>query len=137
MNTDQEHKLEQEARRLGVHILPDLRGELHPEDLGGWFPRSRRILWRPDLDWVNAVCTIAHELGHAALGHAAQPPPWLHARQEQQADEYAAELLITPEDYEAAETLAGSHEGAIAAELGATTYMIRVRREQLERTLTP
>lgn len=136
MNTATERKIEGLAREIGVRILPDLRGELHPEDLGGFFPHSRRILYRLDLDWTNAICTVAHELGHAKLRHITHPPAWLHARQERHADEFAAELLITPEAYKSAEILAGSHEGALAAELGVTTHLIRVWRGIHERTTT-
>lgn len=137
MNTDQERKLDDLAREIGVRVLPDLHGELHPEDLGGWFPRSRRILYRLGLDYTNTICTVAHELGHATLDHSACPPSWLHARQEAKADEFAAELLITPEAYEAAERLAGCHDGALAAELGVTTELIRVWRGIHEGIRTP
>lgn len=60
----------------------------------------------------------------------------LHIRQERQADEYTAKLLSTPNDYEAAESLAGSYEGILATELGMTTHLIRLGRGVHERTTT-
>ncbi|MDK6259257.1 ImmA/IrrE family metallo-endopeptidase [Corynebacterium frankenforstense] len=95
---------------------------------GGWFPEYYLILLRDDLTHVKQVCTLAHELGHAVLGHRADVAGWWSARQERQADRWAAELLISPEDYATAEALYGPHAGALAAEFGVTVHMIQTWR---------
>lgn len=135
MISDQELKLDRKARELNARILPDLRGELHPENLGGWFARSRRILYRTDVSYVNAVCAIAHELGHAYYDDHPTEDPLRSERQEARADRYAADLLITRDSYEEAERLVGSHEGAIAHELGVTVELITIWRTHHERNL--
>lgn len=137
MITDQELKLDRKARELDVRILPDLHGELHPDDLGGWFAHSRRILYRPDLTYVNAICAVAHELGHAYYDDHPTDDPLRDERQELRADRYAADLLITHEAYEEAEHLVGCHEGAIAHELNVTVELVTIWRDAHERTMTP
>lgn len=66
--------------------------------------------------------TLAHELGHAHYGHV--PNPLLDERQEQLANRYAADLLITDESYARAERTAGHHRGAIAVELEVALYIV-------------
>ncbi len=60
--------------------------------------------------------TLAHECGHHAYGH-----DWTsahdRARDEREADTYAARLLITPEAFAEAEALVGCRDGALAREL--------------------
>lgn len=72
--------------------------------------------------------TLAHECGHWVLGH-----DWTndhdHARDERDADTYAARLLISPEAYAAAEALVGPHDGAIARELVVTADLLPLWRE--------
>jgi hypothetical protein len=72
--------------------------------------------------------TLAHELGHWFLGH-----DWRgrhdHARDEREADLYAARLLIRPGDYARAERMYGHHPGAIARELGVPTRFVTLWRE--------
>lgn len=74
---------------------------------------------------------LAHEIGHWHYGH-----DWSRdhdrARDERQADKYAARLLIAPDDYRAAENLVGPHPGAVAEELGVTRHLVEVRRQDFE-----
>ena len=76
--------------------------------------------------------TLAHECGHAFHGH-----DWTRdhdrERDERQADQYAARLLISVDDYADAETLVGEHPGAIARELGVTRRLVELRREDFAR----
>lgn len=69
--------------------------------------------------------TLAHEMGHWHHGH-----DWTmahdRARDERQADIYAAHLLISPVEYEIAERLYGVHPGALARELGVTRRLVEL-----------
>lgn len=129
MTTDQELKLDRIARHLGVRVFPDIAGELHPDDIGGWFPQSRRVLYRDDLPYVEALCAVAHELGHAYHQDDYADDHLRDARQEARADRWAVRALITAKDYEDAEQLVGSHAGALATELNVTVEYIHIWRD--------
>lgn len=135
MTTGLEPKLDQVARKLGVRIMPDLRGELHEEDIAGFFPRSRRALYRLGMPYAETVCAVAHELGHAHYGDGISVDVVRDVRQERRADRWAARLLISEADYRMAEVLVGSHAGALAAELGVTVEFINIWRDSYERIL--
>lgn len=66
---------------------------LEPGVLGEWYADTREIYYDIGLTPDEAVCTVAHELGHAHHGHHCEGNP----SDEQQADEYAAALLINPQ----------------------------------------
>lgn len=72
--------------------------------------------------------TLAHEIGHAHHDHPWTDDPGRWAKQEREADVFAAHLLITPEDYAFAEEVAGVHPGAIAKELGVTQNLVELWR---------
>lgn len=99
------------ANRLGLRVkFADLgrrAGEVHSS--GVVFINHTRSL-------LTQRVTLAHECGHWVLGH-----DWTsahdRARDEREADTYAARLLISPQAYAAAEALVGPHDGAIAREL--------------------
>lgn len=132
--TVQEPELVAIAEDHGVDVVITAKW-LKPWELGGWFPQYKRIHVRPGMGPINHLCTLAHEIGHAVLGHFSQPPPWLHDRQERAADEWAAKKLIPLENYEEAENLVGSHDGALAKELGVTVGYINTWRSIYERNL--
>jgi len=75
-------------------------------------------------------CTIAHEMGHWHYGH-----DWTRdhdrARDERQADLYAAKLLISPLEYALAEQVVGPHPTPLARELGVTPQLVRVWQENM------
>ena len=100
-------------------------------DKGRWYPATRTISLRADLPARARQCTLAHELGHAVLGHTAGPdlPQWVVEKQERAADRWAAETLISEDAYKSAEAELGPHPGAIAAELGVTVHTITVWRD--------
>lgn len=129
MTTDQEHKLDRIAHHLGVQILPDMKEELHPEDLAGWFPFSRRVLYAPDLAYAEALCAVAHELGHAYHQDDYADDHLRDARQEARADRWAVRVLVTQKAYAEAEQLVGSHPGALALELGVTVEYVHIWRD--------
>lgn len=80
--------------------------------LGEWYAGTREIYYDINLTPDEAVCTVAHELGHAHHGHQCEDDP----RDEKQADEYAAALLINPQHLAQLERL-GLAKHDIAEEL--------------------
>ena len=115
------------AEREGLHVKY--------RDLG----RSSGYLYAPGLIVLNHQrseltqrITLARELGHWHHRH-----DWTtahdRARDERQADQYAARLLIDAEAYKRAEEAVGEHAGAIARELGVTRRLVELRREDFAR----
>lgn len=121
MTTGQELRLYKLAETLGVEIALDLYGVLQPTDLGGWFPRQRGILLRPGMGHRNRLHTLAHELGHAIHNHPEKP----NQKQERQADDFAANLLIDTQKYRECEIMFDGNEGAIAQELEVTLSLLK------------
>lgn len=62
---------------------------------GMWLPDYRLIVIRSGMRRLHDRSTLAHELAHAMLGHHDDRP-----KHEKQADAFAAELLIHPEECE-------------------------------------
>lgn len=112
------------ASGLGVWVDVDDVGWLEDGASGGWFPEHDLILLAPGLHPVEQRCTLAHELGHATYGHRAGVGGWLQARQERQADRFAATLLVSPIEYELAERLYGHAPGLLAQELDVTANIV-------------
>lgn len=119
--------LEMLAAIHGITITTHTGGEK-----GRWYSNTRTISIRRDLGWVNARCTLAHELGHALNNHDSRAEAWLRDRQEREADIFAANVLIDPGEYKSAELLYGPHPGAIAQELGVTIHLVTVWQNQHE-----
>ncbi len=113
---------------MGVFVDFDDMGWLPKGHKGGWFPEFELILLAQNLNHVEQLCTLAHELGHAHHGHVPGAQGWWSARQEQQADQFAVELLISPGEYALAENLYGPAASAIAHELGVTIHVITTWR---------
>lgn len=78
---------------------------------------------------------LAHELGHAALGHVPAPTPAIRAQQERQADEWAASQLITPRAYAEAEAVRGPHLASLAFELEVTIELVTAYQRLLRQTI--
>lgn len=78
-----------------------------------------RITLNPRLTARQATATLAHELGHQRFGDRCSSPP-----AERRAWEYGAALLITPEEYAAAEHQVGHHLSSLAIELAVTPKLI-------------
>jgi Zn-dependent peptidase ImmA (M78 family) len=105
------------------------------EGRGWWCPSERVILLDSRLDRRTARCVLAHELGHALLGHTGAPQfgdvEWLAARQEAQADRWAARHLLDASDV--ARALAAHRDDLEAAslELHVTTQVLLTWLRQL------
>lgn len=105
------------AERMGVRVLW-ARSLSSP----AMYRHSDRTIWLLDGRSDRATrCSLAHELGHAHHGHDVHGH---YAAQERQADEFAAQLLITPEAYWRAERVVGHHLHALANELDVTTVLV-------------
>lgn len=111
----------------------DLGIEVEWEDLGA----RRRGEYRDDdqlivlncrLTRVQAIATLAHEIGHATFGDRCTNP-----RNERRAWEYGAALTIEVEEYAAAEHLVGCHVGALAHALDVTPKLVDAWRRWFER----
>ncbi|GAB3616040.1 hypothetical protein GCM10027416_05970 [Okibacterium endophyticum] len=104
-----------EAHRLGLSVhaahLPDDR-------LGLYVPSENRIYFDLDLTPSEQRSALAHELGHAYHGHVCDD-----ARSERQADAWAAEMLVDPVAFAAAERI-NSDTHSIAEELNVTVKII-------------
>lgn len=101
------------AADLGLEVVwtPDL-----PDDCHGYYEDDARLVA------LNYRCTraqvtfaLGHEVAHATFGDRCSTEAI-----ERRADEFAASLLIAPDEYAEAEAIAGEHAGAIARELGLT-----------------
>jgi Zn-dependent peptidase ImmA (M78 family) len=87
---------------------------------GRWFPQHNTIVIREGLRAVIDRNTLAHELGHATLGHVADS-----AKNETQADRIAAGNLIQHDDLLRVSRWTNHHQ-TIAKELGVTSRILRV-----------
>jgi hypothetical protein len=101
--------------------------DLGPKRRGGYDWRGERIILSTRLTEVQAVCSLWHEIGHHRFGdrcssRAAEDRAW----------QYAAAVLVLPDDYAAAERLVGCHENDLALHLGVTQRVIRSWRRWWE-----
>ena len=125
MDRPGEHPLDptQVAALMGVKITTHQGG---PK--GFYCDRDWLISLRDDLSDIGRRCTLAHELGHAYYRHA-PVGGYLGQRQERQADEFAARILISPAEYALAEQIQGTDLYALAEELGVTAHIVEVWRK--------
>ncbi|MFJ4255025.1 ImmA/IrrE family metallo-endopeptidase [Microbacterium sp. NPDC090003] len=100
---------------------------------GGFDPARSIIRVEPGMSARTTRSVLAHELGHATLRHAPTTHTRLRARQERQADAWAARLLISPQAYAAAEHLRGPHPASLAFELDVTVELVAAYQALLRR----
>ncbi|WP_276923356.1 ImmA/IrrE family metallo-endopeptidase [Corynebacterium pyruviciproducens] len=106
---------------MGVAVVetPELSEDVNAVYIDAEF----MILIRSGLDpWTRRSC-LAHELAHAYFRDEVSEP-----RIERRADQWAAQLLISPAEYRAAELLVGAHVGALAYELEVTPAVVETWR---------
>lgn len=109
------------AESLQVRIVRHDSGE------PGWYDHKRRIIsTRRGQSIAQYRSVLAHELGHAAHGDLPTGNGYFDQRQEQRADEYAAQLLINPHDFKAAAIWHQDHLPAIADELEVTQHLLKI-----------
>lgn len=109
-------RLIDEARRMGVTW--EFTDDLDPHHPGKYADEVRHIWVLDGMTYTKTLCTFAHELGHAALGHSHSMFGHIEARQERAADEWAAHFLIDPDEYRIAEAKYGTRMDWIGQELG-------------------
>lgn len=102
---------------------------------GGFDPVTRTIRLSPGMSARTTRSVLAHELGHAELGHDLVPAR--RRRQERQADEWAACRLISPGAYAEAEALRGPHLASLAFELGVTIELVTAYQRLLRQGAIP
>lgn len=124
-------ELYNEAEALGVTIVEALL----PEGVRGEYVHKERLIkLTKGMSERQKRSTLAHELGHAFHGHTKPQNGADRRRQERQANDYAARLLITPEAYAAAERIHGCHVGGLAHSLGVTPAVVQSWRSLWKRT---
>lgn len=104
---------------MGVHV--EHRTSLRRGRWGEYDHRHRTIRLLSGLGAVQYRSTLAHELGHAHHGHR-----WSSLKHENQADSYAAWLLISPAGWQAAIRAYPDSPQAVAAELGVLPRLVEV-----------
>lgn len=109
------------AERMGVQL------RRHTGGCPGWYDHHRRVIsTRRGQSISQYKSVLAHDLGHAHYGDTPTGNGHFDQRQERRADEYAAQLLINPHDFEAAAIWHHGHLPAIADELEVTQQLLHV-----------
>lgn len=105
-----------------------------PRDRDGEYIHDRRLIrLRSGMAERLHRSVLAHEVAHAVFADVPSMLGPVNAKQERRADEWAALRLITPEAYRRAESLHGSHNGALAVELGVITRIVAAYQRILAR----
>jgi len=115
--------LKRYAESQGVEVIERHLPTTWPHAL--YIPELNTIYLEARQPHCYKRANLAHELGHAVLGHTRPQTDWWESRQELQADIFAARLLINPSDYA---HLEASYESdiAIAEELEVTPHLLEV-----------
>lgn len=124
-----------------LHLLAESMGvqlQRHTGGCPGWYDHHRRVIsTRRGQSIAQYKSVLAHELGHAAHGDTPTGNGHFDQRQERRADEYAAQLLINPHDFEAAAVWHHGHLPAIADELEVTQHLLKTWQALHATTPTP
>ena len=120
-----------------LHLLAESMGvqlRRHTGGRPGWYDHHRRIIsTRRGQSISQYKSVLAHELGHAAHRDTPTGNGHFDQRQERRADEYAAQILINPHDFEAAAIWHHGHLPAIADELEVTQHILKTWQSLYER----
>lgn len=111
--------LDKIAELFGVQVIET--DGLDPRWNGMYRHQKRIIYLSKGLDPWKKRSIFAHELAHAFYRDEAHGD----TRAEKRANQWAARLLISKDEYRAAELLHGPHPGAIAHELGVTPDVVK------------
>lgn len=121
-------KLLRLAGELGLEVI-----EGRGKHAGGYRPDDNTIRLTPGLSRRAARSVLAHEIGHHVHGHRPSHFGPVLRRQERAANEWAARLLITIDDYREAEKLREGHVPSIAFELDVLPELVESYQSILER----
>ena len=112
-----------------LHLLAESMGvqlRRHTGGPPGWYDHHQCVIsTRRGQSIAQYKSVLAHELGHASYGDTPTGNGHFDQRQERRADEFAARLLISPVEFEAAATWHSGHLPAIADELEVTKHLLR------------
>lgn len=101
--------------RLDVRWALDLPGHIH-----GYYEDDERAIYLNHYCRADQVIgALAHEVGHGIFGDRCSTEPI-----ERRADEMGASLIITRDEYAAAEREVGEHAGALALRMGVTRDLV-------------
>lgn len=122
---------------VDLHRLAESMGvtlRRHNGGKKGWYDHATRtISTRRGMSIQQYRSVLAHELGHAHHGDTPTGNGHYDQRQERRADEYAARLLISPVEFEAAAAWHHGHLPAIADELEVTKHLLKTWQSLYER----
>lgn len=104
------------AERLGIQIVYRRLTTAN----GLWVPDLHAIFLQPRMRAVHERSVLAHELGHACLGHRHSTP-----KLERQADHFAARHLIDPQHLDYVRRTS-SDPNVWANEVGVTLNLLEV-----------
>lgn len=100
----------------------------------GWYSPSRRLIsTRSGLTIAEYRSTLSHELGHAYYDDHPITHGWFGRRQERRADEFAAHLLIDPNQLHESASFYGDNLPAIAHDLEVTLRLLTNHLTSLKR----
>lgn len=120
-----------------LHLLAESMGvqlRRHTGGCPGWYDHPQRVIsTRRGQSIAQYKSVLAHELGHAHYGDTPTGNGHFDQRQERRADEYAAQLLINPTDFETAAIWNHGHLPAIADELEVTQHILKTWQSLHER----
>lgn len=97
--------------------------DLGPVRHGQYLRRHRRVDLNVNLNLRQLVPGLGHEFGHFVFDDSCSTAP-----AERRAWEYAAQLIVRPEEYAAAERVVGHSVNAIALELDTTPILVEAWR---------
>lgn len=119
------------ATARGVQV--EYRTDLDPRHPGLYCHGTSTIELLDGMNRVKMRSVLAHELGHAHYGHEPSMFPHVEARQERQADEWAAHFLINEREYRLAEERYGANTEWIAQELEVLERLVIAYERTLHR----
>ena len=123
---------------VDLHRLAESMGvtlRRHNGGKKGWYDHATRtISTRRGMSIQQYRSVLAHELGPCVYFGTPTGNGHFDQRQERRADEYAARLLISPIEFEAAATWHHGHLPAIADELEVTKHLLKTWQSLHERT---
>lgn len=120
-----------------LHIMAemlDVKIVKHDGGLPGYYDHAARtISTRRGMSARQYRSTLAHELGHATYGDTPQLDNHYTQKQEQRADRFAAQLLITMESFRDANSWCGDCLPSIAEELEVNQRILKTWIQEQKR----
>ncbi len=116
------------AADLGLHVV-----EHNGDHVSGYWPDEMIIRLSPGMSARTTRSVLCHEIAHHVLGHRPTRFGPVRRRQEDEANEWAATHLITPDAYAEAERLHGGHLETMAHTLDVAPELAAAFRAMLVR----